>query len=163
MLAIYRRHTKRCPFSSVREWRCGCPIWVSGTISGATIPRSLNLVSRGAAQSIIDRWEKQGFVDDDPSLPCPSNEEAESSLRNLSELTKLMRPSKNLCSEGIVATTDSIFTRFPICSVTSSFGSSISLVTPKCTFRRSASIVSTPAHSSSKESRRSRECERLCG
>ena len=87
MLTIYRRHTKRCPFSSVREWRCGCPIWVSGTIGAATIRRSVNLVSRGAAQSIIDRWENQGFVDDDLSPPCPSNEEAESSLRNPSELT----------------------------------------------------------------------------
>ena len=84
MLTIYRRHTKQCPFSSVREWRCGCPIWVSGTLGAAAIRRSLNLVSRGTAQKIIDRWENQGFVDNDHSFPrSPS----QSSVRNPSELT----------------------------------------------------------------------------
>jgi integrase/recombinase XerD len=90
MLAIYRRHTRQCPFTSVREWRCGCPIWVSGTLGAATIRRSLNLVSRGAAQKIIDRWENQGFIDNDLSTSCSSREEpAQPSLRNPSELTRV--------------------------------------------------------------------------
>src|SRR4030095_15969127 len=90
MLAIYRRHTKQCPFSSVREWRCGCPIWVSGTLGAATIRRSLNLVSRGAAQKIIDRWENQGFVENDRPISCSSREEpAQPSLRISSELNRV--------------------------------------------------------------------------
>ncbi|HVN78936.1 MAG TPA: phage integrase SAM-like domain-containing protein [Terriglobia bacterium] len=88
MLTIYRRHTKRCPFGSVREWRCGCPIWVSGSIGAATIRKSLNLACKDAAQKIVDRWEKQGYIDNDVPLPSTLDEEpGPISLRNPSRLT----------------------------------------------------------------------------
>jgi hypothetical protein len=90
MLTIYHRHTKQFPSTSVREWRCGCQIWVSGTIGAATVRKSLHLVSREAAQKVLDRWEKQGFVDDDLSVLSSSEKEPEvSSLRNPSRLITL--------------------------------------------------------------------------
>ena len=86
MLTLYRRHTKQCPFSSVRQWRCGCPVWAQARSALLPYGGVPNLVSKEAGQRIIDRRENQGFVDNDLSFPCSPKEET---ALNPSELTTI--------------------------------------------------------------------------
>jgi site-specific recombinase XerD len=59
-------------------------------MGAATVRKSLNVVSREAAQKIVDRWEKQGFIDTDLSFLSSSEQDPEqSSLRNPSRVTSV--------------------------------------------------------------------------
>lgn len=62
MLTIYRRHGSACPHRSRRYRRCGCPIWVQGTLAGDVVRRSLDLTSWEAATNLIRDWETTGKI-----------------------------------------------------------------------------------------------------
>ena len=63
-LTIYRRHSSDCPHKAKgRRWtRCGCAIWVQGSLGGEYVRQSLNLTVWGAAQDRIRGWEASGQV-----------------------------------------------------------------------------------------------------
>lgn len=64
MLAVYRRHLSECPHRPKgRRWkRCGCPIWVQGTLGGEAIRRSLDLTAWEAAADLVRGWETSGQI-----------------------------------------------------------------------------------------------------
>jgi integrase/recombinase XerD len=62
MLTIYRRHVSACPHTSRNYKKCGCPLWVQGTLSGASVRQSLDLTSWDAAQRLIREWDATGRV-----------------------------------------------------------------------------------------------------
>ena len=67
MLNLWRRHLtsclKRLRADGVRDFRshkkCGCPIWVQGTLNGQWLKKSLDLRNWQAAQTVRD-WEVRG-------------------------------------------------------------------------------------------------------
>jgi site-specific recombinase XerD len=66
-LAIYRRHSPDCQFAGrtrrdSRSQKCGCPIWVQGSLGGEYLRRSLDLTSWQAAQDRVRGWEASGEV-----------------------------------------------------------------------------------------------------
>lgn len=66
-LAIYRRHSSECRFvgrprHDARSQKCGCPIWVQGSLGREYLRESLNLTSWQAAQDLIRGWEASGEV-----------------------------------------------------------------------------------------------------
>jgi integrase len=66
-LTIYRRHLATCQHrtkSRRSAWsqKCGCPIWVQGSLSGEYLRRSLDLVSWEAAQERVRGWEASGEI-----------------------------------------------------------------------------------------------------
>ena len=62
MLRIYRRHRTSCPQKSERYRRCGCPIYVEGTLRGEAVRRSLDLTSWTAATDVIAKWNEAGEI-----------------------------------------------------------------------------------------------------
>jgi integrase/recombinase XerD len=61
MLIIYRRHNpQKCRFTSRSEFRCKCPIWVSGTKDGRRIREALKSRDWNQAQSIVRKWDVDG-------------------------------------------------------------------------------------------------------
>jgi integrase/recombinase XerD len=60
MLVIYRRHIKRCPNTSRKQWKCGCPIHVEGKLNGEMVRKTLTVRSREAALTMIREWEIAG-------------------------------------------------------------------------------------------------------
>lgn len=67
MLTLYRRHLSACPPTAKgRSWRrCTCPVWVSGTLGGVKVKRSLDLRSWAAATEKIREWEAARKILDD--------------------------------------------------------------------------------------------------
>jgi hypothetical protein len=63
-LTIYRRHSLDCPHKAkARRWtRCGCRIWVQGSLGGEYVRKSLNLTVWGAAQEKVRGWEASGQI-----------------------------------------------------------------------------------------------------
>jgi integrase/recombinase XerD len=57
MLNLYRRHMASCPHRARTYRKCGCPIWVQGTLRGEWIRRSLDLRNWEAAQRQVRDWE----------------------------------------------------------------------------------------------------------
>lgn len=61
MLAMYRRHRKRCPHQHEgRAYRrCQCTIWVDGTLHDVKIRKSLDVRDWQQAQSLVRKWEAE--------------------------------------------------------------------------------------------------------
>jgi integrase/recombinase XerD len=71
-LTLYRRHyPHRCKFISTRHWQCACPIWVRGILGSRSVRHAVGTESWEQAQKAVDRWKKQGFVDDFLAEPAP--------------------------------------------------------------------------------------------
>jgi integrase len=67
-LTIYRRHLDTCrhadkPRRDAWSQKGQCPIWVQGSLGGAYLRRSLDLVSWEAAQDRVRGWEASGEID----------------------------------------------------------------------------------------------------
>ena len=61
MLVIYRRHNpQKCRFTSRSEYRCKCPIWVTGTKDGHRIREALKLRDWNRAQDLVRVWDVDG-------------------------------------------------------------------------------------------------------
>src|SRR5258708_39136395 len=61
MLVIYRRHNpQKCRFTSRSEYRCKCPIWVTGTKDGHRIREALKLRDWNRAQNLVRVWDVDG-------------------------------------------------------------------------------------------------------
>ena len=59
MLNLYRRHVNACPHTLRTQKKCGCPIWVQGTLHGKWLKKSLDLRSWEAAQKLVRDWESE--------------------------------------------------------------------------------------------------------
>jgi integrase/recombinase XerD len=57
MLNLWRRHMKSCPHRSRTYKKCGCPIWVQGTLHGKWLKKSLDLRNWESAQRLVRDWE----------------------------------------------------------------------------------------------------------
>ena len=57
MLAIYKRHSQKCPQQSRSYRRCDCPCWVEGTIEGKYFRESLKTRSWTRATEIVRERE----------------------------------------------------------------------------------------------------------
>lgn len=62
MLHLYRRHRTACPHTSWTYRRCGCPIYVKGTLAGDFVKKSLDLTNWDAAQKLIGEWQTAGRI-----------------------------------------------------------------------------------------------------
>lgn len=62
MLRLYRRHTKDCPHTSYNYRRCGCPIWVRGTLNHTKVRMSLDQTNWDAATKIVGAWTDAGDI-----------------------------------------------------------------------------------------------------
>ena len=62
MLITYRRHNPaKCRFRSRSEYRCKCPIWVSGTkADGERVREALKIHDWNRAQEEVRRWDVKG-------------------------------------------------------------------------------------------------------
>jgi integrase/recombinase XerD len=62
MLITYRRHNaERCKFTSRSEYRCKCPIWVTGTDGKNRFRReALKLRDWNRAQELVRKWDVEG-------------------------------------------------------------------------------------------------------
>ncbi len=58
---LYRRHNpQKCRFTSRSEYRCKCPIWVTGTKDGHRIREALKLRDWNRAQDLVRVWDVDG-------------------------------------------------------------------------------------------------------
>lgn len=57
MLNLWRRHLKSCPHRVRTYKKCGCPIWVQGTLHGKWLKQSLDLRNWESAQALVRDWE----------------------------------------------------------------------------------------------------------
>lgn len=57
MLTLWRRHLKSCPHRVRTYKKCGCPIWVQGTLRGKWLKQSLDLRNWESAQMLVRDWE----------------------------------------------------------------------------------------------------------
>ena len=57
MLNLWRRHLTSCPHQSRNYKKCGCPIWVQGTLHGKWMKKSLDLRNWESAQKLVRDWE----------------------------------------------------------------------------------------------------------
>jgi integrase/recombinase XerD len=57
MLNLWRRHLKSCPHRVRTYKKCGCPIWVQGTLHGKWLKKSLDLRNWEGAQRLVRDWE----------------------------------------------------------------------------------------------------------
>src|SRR5262249_47921292 len=62
MLITYRRHNpKRCRYTSRSEFRCKCPIWVTGTDARGKFRReALKSRNWNHAQEVVREWDVEG-------------------------------------------------------------------------------------------------------
>ena len=62
MLTTYRRHNSlKCRFTSRTEYRCKCPIWVTGTDKDGKFRReALKLRDWNRAQELVRKWDVEG-------------------------------------------------------------------------------------------------------
>jgi integrase/recombinase XerD len=61
MLIIYRRHnSQKCRFTSRSEFRCKCPIWVTGTKDNVRVREALKLRDWNRAQTLVRQWDVEG-------------------------------------------------------------------------------------------------------
>jgi integrase/recombinase XerD len=61
MLTTYRRHNAVCKFDSRTEYRCKCPIWVTGTDKDGHFRReSLKSRDWNRAQELVRKWDVEG-------------------------------------------------------------------------------------------------------
>jgi integrase/recombinase XerD len=62
MLVPYRRHNPaKCKFRSRSEYRCKCPIWVTGTDKDGKFRReALKIRDWNRAQELVRRWDVDG-------------------------------------------------------------------------------------------------------
>lgn len=57
MLNLWRRHLKSCSHQVRTHKKCGCPIWVQGTLHGKWLKKSLDLRNWDSAQKLVRDWE----------------------------------------------------------------------------------------------------------
>jgi len=57
MLNLWRRHLRACPHRLRTYKKCGCPIWVQGTLNGKWLKKSLDLRNWESAQRLVRDWE----------------------------------------------------------------------------------------------------------
>jgi hypothetical protein len=62
VLNLYRRHQSPCRFTTRRNRKCSCPIWVQGSLRGEYVRRSLDLRSWSAATDLVRDWEASGEI-----------------------------------------------------------------------------------------------------
>src|ERR1700690_587579 len=61
MLITYRRHNpQKCRFRSRSEYRCKCPIWVTGTKDGRRVREALKSRDWNRAQELVRQWDVEG-------------------------------------------------------------------------------------------------------
>jgi site-specific recombinase XerD len=62
MLITYRRHNpKKCRLKSRSEYRCQCPIWVTGTrANGERVREALKIRDWNRAQELVRKWDVEG-------------------------------------------------------------------------------------------------------
>ncbi len=61
MVQVYRRHNPaRCGYTSLRDRRCNCPLWVVGYVDGKRIRKALKTRNYDAAQRQVRAWEVEG-------------------------------------------------------------------------------------------------------
>jgi integrase/recombinase XerD len=62
MLVVYRRHNPaKCKFTSRSEYRCKCPIWVTGTDKdGKFLREALNIRDWNRANELVRKWDVEG-------------------------------------------------------------------------------------------------------
>jgi hypothetical protein len=62
MLVPYRRHNPaKCKFTSRSEYRCKCPIWVTGTDKdGKFLREALNIRDWNRANELVRKWDVEG-------------------------------------------------------------------------------------------------------
>jgi integrase/recombinase XerD len=61
MLITYRRHNpEKCRFTSRSEFRCKCPIWVSGTKDKRRVREALKTRDWNRAQEVVRKWDVDG-------------------------------------------------------------------------------------------------------
>ncbi len=61
MLITYRRHNpEKCRFTSRSEFRCKCPIWVSGTKDKRRVREALKTRDWNKAQEVVRKWDVDG-------------------------------------------------------------------------------------------------------
>jgi len=62
MLIPYRRHNPaKCKFTSRSEYRCKCPIWVTGTDKdGKFLREALNIRDWNRANELVRKWDVEG-------------------------------------------------------------------------------------------------------
>jgi integrase/recombinase XerD len=61
MLLIYRRHNpQKCRFTSRSEYRCKCPIWVTGTKDKKRVREALKTRDWNKAQEVVRKWDVDG-------------------------------------------------------------------------------------------------------
>lgn len=68
MLAICRRHGKRCAHGSQgrKHRRCRCPTWADGLFEKQEIRKSLETRDWEEAQDIVREWETEGQRSPEP-------------------------------------------------------------------------------------------------
>ena len=59
MLTPYRRHTRKCKFTSREERKCSCPIWCDGELNGSRYRKSLNTRDWARAQRLLGKIEQR--------------------------------------------------------------------------------------------------------
>jgi integrase/recombinase XerD len=57
MVALYRRHLRRCKHRLRTYKRCACPIWVQKTLHGQPMRKSLDIHNWESAQKVVREWE----------------------------------------------------------------------------------------------------------
>lgn len=68
MLVTYRRHNpKKCRLRSRSEYRCQCPIWVTGTrANGERVREALKIRDWNRAQELVRKWDVEGTRPTEP-------------------------------------------------------------------------------------------------
>ena len=94
MLTLYRRHQKTCKHRQLgRKYRrCGCPIWVDGSVGGREIRKSLCLADWQEAHDKVRLWEAEWREPKSPGEPITIQRAAENfstdaNARKLNEAT----------------------------------------------------------------------------
>ena len=80
MLTLYRRHIRSCEHFGRKDARrfkkCGCPIWVQGSLSGEYVKKSLDLTSWTAAAEKVRGWEASGLIGEVKAQKVPTVKDA---------------------------------------------------------------------------------------
>lgn len=71
----YRRHLKRCQYRRKRRryWLCGCPIWFDARLSGHRVHKSMGLTDWEQAQTLAQKWLRDGRSDAALIVPLPKH------------------------------------------------------------------------------------------
>ena len=77
VLNLWRRYLRHCPHRMRTYKKCGCPIWVQGTLNGKWLKKSLDLRNWEAAQKLVCDWERGGAGSEDNLFRAPARHSRE--------------------------------------------------------------------------------------